>query len=183
MALAKDRSRISVRGGGDLRVRPLKPTPNDTWLVLGYQGGTTIDDGYSMVECVDEKGLLIEYLDGQEIVKVTGKLMQSTIDEINHLKVVGTLWEMYYCVKLANGNYQEYSFPLTRFSFGPTLAMEANKLRDIPFETRCLAVKAAMTRTPTAFNIAVDQAYVLTENAAAQNPPSDTATSVVAALY
>lgn len=183
MPLAKDRSRINVKGGGDLRVRPLKPTPVDTWLVLGYQGGTTVNDEYGMVECIDEAGLQIEFLPGQEIVKISGTLMQSSIDEINHLKTVGTAWEMYYKVILANGNIQEYNFPLVRFKFGPALEMAANKLRGIPFEARALAVKATWTRTPTNFNITADQAYVLTENAAAVNPPSDTAANVVANLW
>lgn len=184
MAVARSRANVNIKGGGILKVRELFPTATDTWTDLGFIGGTDIDDARNMVDVVDERGLQVEWLDGGMKVVIKSTLQQSDIDLINFLRAAGSkLYEMYYMVTLRNTKIQEFDMPLARFNPGAQLKFAAATPRAIPIEIHGLAVKALMTRTPATFNITADEALVVTENAAAQGAPSDTASTVYSTLY
>lgn len=184
MALGKDRGAINVKGGGFFKIRELKPTATDAWSDVGYLQSTEFNDEHTMVEAIDERGLQVDYVDGGQSMKLTTQLMQSDYDVLNLLKgAAGKVYEGYYKCLTAEGNYQEWNFPLCRLNPGIKMTMQASTLRAIPLEIRCLSVKANMTRTPVEYNVTEGQQYVMTENAAEKGAPSDTASTVASTLY
>lgn len=184
MSIARTRANINIKGGGILKCRELAPSASDAFLDLGYLGGTDIGDTHNMVDVIDERGLQVEYLDGGNKVVITSSLQQSDIDLINLLRGAGSkLYEFFYQVVLRNTKVQEFNIPLGRIMAGVQLKFAAATPRAIPVEIHGLAVKAAMTRSPVAFNITQDEAMVVTENASAQGAPSDTAATVYSTLY
>jgi hypothetical protein len=184
MAVGRTRANINVKGGGLLKARMMSPTASDTFVDWGYLGSTDIDDTHNMVDVVDEKGLNIEYLDGGQKVIIRPTLLQSDIDLINLLRSAGSaIYEFYYQVYLRNTKYQEWVMPLGRITAGVQLKHAAGSVRSIPVEIHGLAIKAALTRTPVAFNMNADEAIVVAENASAQGAPSDTASTVYSTAY
>lgn len=182
MALGKLRTSINVRGGGLLKTRELIPAPTDGWSDLGYIQSTQVADTHTMVDAQDERGLMIDWIDGGQGVVISGNLMQSAIDEVTFFKTLSLKYhDLYYYVPLANGQFMEV-VAIGRFKPGFTLAFAAATLRALPFEFHCLPAKIALTRAPTTFNFAINDMYVVTQNASAQNAPTDTATSVAAAI-
>jgi len=182
MALGKARTSFNVRGGGLLKTRELIPTPSDPWVELGYIQNTQFADEHVMVEAQDERGLMIDWIDGGQGVVISGNLMQSAIDEVNFFKGLSLKYhDLYYYVPLANGQFMEV-VAIGRFKPGFTLAFAAATLRALPFEFHCLPAKIALTRAPTTFNFAINDMYVVTQNAAAQNAPTDTAATIPGAL-
>ena len=181
MALQKSRSRINVKGGGDLRLRELDPTPADPFLVVGYLSETALNDEHNFIEAMDELGEVADALSGSQSVMFTPLLKQSSLDEINLLKNAdGKLYEVYYSVALKSGNVQEYHFPFCRIKPGVVATFQSATERTIPCEIHALSPAAAFTHTPTDFNVVKGVPYTVIENAAAQGPPTETAANVAA---
>lgn len=178
MALAKARTSINVKGGGLIKIRELHPTATDAWVDIGYLPKTTISDDHTMMEAGDETGLLIDWIDGNQRVKVTGSIMQSNTAEIGLLKnASGKYYELYYYVLLANGYFQEWLF-FGKFKPGFVLEFAAGAIREVPFEFWAFAVPATVTRNPTGWNVTAGDMYVFSEAAAAIAPPVDTAATI-----
>lgn len=183
MALQKDRSRINVKGGGDLRLRELKPTASDTFLKIGNIKGTDFIDEHTMVESIDDAGNYIDTNSGARKFTIKTVLMQSSADEINLMRnAVGKYYELYYKVRLQNGNYQEFSIAVGKIKPGMVLAMKSATERDIELEIYGLAPNADLARTPTAYNVTENEPYVFVEGASPTDVPSDTASSVAALI-
>lgn len=188
MALLKSRDRVSVKGGGLLKIRQIAPTPSDTWLDVGYLGETNLEDTRNMVESMDERGFTIDYLEGSSAPLIRSTLKQTSIDEINLLKNdSGIYYEVYYYVKTGKGYFQELDILLAKLKPGPVLQFAAATERTLVLELHMLAVNATgtITRAPTGFNMdtSVNPYYVLVENAAAINAPSDTASAMKTAAF
>jgi hypothetical protein len=181
MALAKDRKRLNVKGGGALYVRELDPTPTNTYSLLGYLGGSDVADEHQMVESLDETGVLADVSSGSKIFRLKSKLQQSSIDEMDLLRTAeNKYFEALYVVPLKNGRYQELSIPLCRINPTINASFAAATERNIPIELIGLAPKAAYTRGITAFNVVANQSYVLVEGAAATFNLSNTEASTLA---
>ena len=189
MALGKQRIRTNVKGGGTLKLRILHPTPVDVFTDVGYLGGTNLDDTRNMVQTMDERGLVIDYEEGSSEPVLKCVLHQSAADEINLVKDAdGKYYEAYYVVKTAEGKFQELDIPIVKIKCGAILEFAAAKERTIDLEMHMLAVVtigATITRAPTGFNMdtTVNPYYVLVENAAAINAPSDAGATVKTAVF
>jgi len=86
MSLQKNRTRIWVRGLGNLEVRQIEPSPVDpAFLSVGYIQSTTISDEFEMEDITPETGRVIDYLPKQRVVGGVSQLMQTSINEINLL--------------------------------------------------------------------------------------------------
>lgn len=182
MALAKSRTKIQVRGGGFLLMREISPSPSDTFLDVGYLQSTNWQDERNMLEAIDERGLQVDFVEGGQVVTITSQLMQADIDVINLLKgSASKYFDVYYYAVLADGKYQEFSAPVAKIMGGPKLNFAANTMRTVELQLRLLPSKGAYTRTPTAFNIAAGEFYVVSENVSKQGPPSDTASATASA--
>lgn len=181
MALQKDRSRINVKGGGDLRIRELKPTPTSTFSKIGHIKGTDFIDEHTMVESIDDSGNYIDTNSGARKAMIKSVLMQSSLEEINLMRnAVGKYYEVYYRCVLANGSIQELSIAVAKIKPGAVLAMKSATERDIELEIYCLAPNADLVRAPVAYNVTENEPYVLIENTAGNDKgePTDAASAV-----
>jgi len=188
MALGKSRIKTNIKGGGALKLRMLSPTPADTFSDAGYLNSTDVDDVRNMMESSDERGLVIDYLEGSSAPVLRSVLKQSGIDEITLVKDAdGKYYEAYYAVTTKEGKVQEYDFFIVKIKPGAVLKFAAATERTIELEMHMLAVNASasITRNPVAYNMdpAVNPYYVLTENATAQGAPADTGATVKAAIF
>lgn len=184
MALARNRTRQDVNGGGILKLREISPTASDTFLDAGYLGGSDLGDEHSIIKWIDEVGNVINAQSGQREAGIKSVLQQSGIDEINLLKNArGKYYDVYYYKKnLESGLIQELSAGICKLKPGPVISMKSNTQRTLALEIYFLAPKAAFTRTPTDYNIVADEPYVLIENAVAKGVPTDTAATMAAAI-
>jgi len=185
MALARDRTRQDLNGGGVLKVRQISPTPADPFLDLGYLGGTDLNDEHSIIKWIDEVGNVINAQSGQRECGIKAILHQTSIDEINLLKNArGVYYDIYYYKKnLETGKIQEISACCCKLKPGPVLSMKANSQRTLVLEIYFLAPKGAFTRTPAGFNVVADEPYVIAEQASTPlGAPSDTASSLATAV-
>jgi len=184
MALAKARGSLVVKGGGSLQIREISPSASDAFLSVGYVKATNFNNEHAMVESITDEGLVVQYLSSGEKFMMTVTLMQTAIDELNLLKDAGddTVYEGYYHVALPSGQDQEINIPLMKFRRGFNISRQSGE-QTVEAMVQALSVKAAMTRNPTAYNIAAGAYFVLIENATAQGAPVDTASSVYSTLF
>jgi hypothetical protein len=183
MALAKNRAKINVKGWGYLKLREISPTPSDTFLDVGYLQETSIADTRPMVEAIDERGFQVDYVDSGASLVIIATVMQSDIDIVTLLKVAsGRYYDVYMHGVTADGKYQELRAYCCKLKPGPGFTNKSGAIRTVPIEIHALTVKAAFTANPVAFNIAINEQYVLLENATQQGPPIDTATAVATAV-
>jgi hypothetical protein len=182
MALARNRTRINVKGGGKLYIREISPTASNTYLDLGYLQSTEFMNDNAMVGEVDEAGVLPDMNQGSQKATLKAVLKQSSIDEINLLNnAAGKYYELYYKnANLANGYVQELSIPIAKLKVGTTLKGASATERQLELEVYALAPKAAYTRGVTAFNVTENVPFILTENATAQFNTSNTEASALA---
>jgi hypothetical protein len=177
-AVTRDRTRFNVKGGGMLKLRQISPAASNTFLDVGYLGGTDFNDTKTNVTQKDEKGIVVNFNESEQEVILKSLLKQTGIDEIGLLKgSTGIYYEAYYSALLTNGNTQELNFPCCKVDASVKLGYKpGDRMLDITIHA--LAVKAAFVRNPVGYNIAADQAYVLVENAVALGAPADTAAAV-----
>lgn len=178
MANQFDRRRISVKGGGTLKVREIDPTPSTPFSVIGFITDTTFFDTHNMVESIDDKGDQIDMKSGGQTVRIQSTLMQTAKDEIDLMAAAeGKYFEVYYLVQLNNGNYQEFLMPVCRIRPGTELSFKAATQRTISLEIFALAPAIALgTRAPMGFVTAQWEPYKLVEGAGAIGAPTDAAT-------
>ena len=93
----------------------------------------------------------------------------------------GIYYDCYYSALLANGNTQEWSIPLCKLKVGYVLDLKPGE-RILGMEVHALAPVAAFMRTPAAFNVVALVPYTLTEGAVANGVPTDTASTLAAAV-
>lgn len=182
LALARDRTRISVKGGGLAKIREISPSQVDAFLDLGYLSGSDINDEHNVLEIIDEAGNLIDALSGGQKSYIKTMLKQSSADEINLLKnAAGKYYDFYYYAKLNNGRFQELTAIPCKIKPGPVLSFKSATERTIEVTIYFLAPKAAATRAPIGYNVTADVPYVLIEGAAATGVPTE-ATSTFTTL-
>jgi len=181
MALAKARTKINAKGYGYLLVREISPTPSNSWLDVGYIQVTDFEDTRESVEAVDERGWLVDNLEGGQRVKLTTQLMQSNIDVIAFLKAAGPkYYEIMYKGTTADTQYQKMN-GIGKVTGGLTMKFAANSLRTISLVISMLPWRTAMARTPTDYNVALGDFYVWIEAGSDTAMPSDTAADVATA--
>lgn len=170
LALARDRTRINVKGGGLLKTEVIASGGSAvTMLDLGYldESGLTIER--NMTEFRDDKGNVINVISGGEDWKFDIVLQQSSIDEINLVKnSADEFRHFYYQNKLANGRFQEIYIPLAKIINALELKFKAPDKRLIKVTIQALMPKGAVTVTPAAFNVPADAYGVIIESATAQ---------------
>ena len=180
--LGRVRQRENAKGGGYLYLRQISPTPSDTFLDVGWLGGTDFDDKKTTIESKDECGDLVILLtsDRQATIKsVLHQVSQAEIDLIN--KSTNIFYDAIYKCLLADGTTQVVSLPVCQVAPGASLNYKPGQ-RSLALTIYGLAVKAAMTRTGTDYNVALREPYVMfTADVGAFALPSDTALSVAAA--
>lgn len=184
MSLGKSRKRINVKGGGTLQIRELSPNATDVFSDLGYLLSSKLTDEHTIIELSDERGDLIDAKSGSRKVHWETVLKQSGIDEINLLKnAEGKYYDVFYSVKTVNDSLvQEISLCLCKIKPGPVLEFKSATERTIQVTLYALAPDASLTRTPSAFNVALHEPYVVTEGINANGSPSDSAAGVAAAI-
>lgn len=176
------RKSISVKGGGDLQYRQIDPTPGSSFTSMGYLKQVNLSDQYTMNESRDAAGNVIDYKESGQVLVVKGTLMQTTKTEIDVQRLAkGQYHEFYYYVLLNNGNTQEFSIPIARLKPGQALDFKMGE-RTIEMEIHALWPAANFTRTPTAYNVTQGVPYVLTEGATPNGAPTDSATTLAAAV-
>lgn len=169
MALAKDRTRFSVKGFISIKVKQITSGGADTTMdFLGYSENTDFMVDHEMVDFRDEEGKLRHRLSSAETWRKTINLLQVGIDEINLLKSAnGKFFHLYAIAQLINGNYQEIYMPLVTINPKIDLKFAPGK-RTLPVEVTALMPKGAVNVTPSAFNVPADAYGVIIENASAQ---------------
>lgn len=186
MALGKSRIKQEVKGGGLLKIRQLSPSASDTFVDVGWLGGTDIEDSHDMIDGRDERGLLFNRQSGAETVTIKTKLKQSSKDEIDLVtKCKDQFYEGYYKVLTQAGAYvQEYSFFIMKIKPGVVLSMQSATERTIEVEITLLAVGSETTivRAPTDYNItpSTNPYWLMIENAigSIKGAPTDTAATI-----
>jgi hypothetical protein len=177
MALGLSRTRINVKGGGDIQIREINPTPSDTFLSLGSVKDVTFIDEYGMVESIDGAGDYIDTKPGSRHAHVTAMLQQSTKEEIDVMKdAAGKHYEIYYTVTLNDGSFQEFVAPICRITPGMNLAFASATERTIALDIHFLAPFGILTRTPVSYNTADREPYAVSESSSQIGAPSDAAT-------
>lgn len=183
MPLQYDRRRISVKGGGNLQIRQIDPTPAATFSQLGFLSEVVFSDAHEMVESRDDSGRFIDTKTGGETVKITGILKQTSKEEIDAFAAVATLYhEIYYAATLNNTRVQEFLIPVARIRPGVTLEFKSATERTIAVEIFALAPATALTRTPTSWNTVQWAPYIVQEGAVAVGAPSDAGSVPQAAI-
>jgi len=181
MALARDRKRINVKGGGKIQLRELDPSPSNTYLDLGYLVSNTLTDEHTMVESVDESGQLVNSQTGARKVTWKTVIKQTTADEINLLKNAGTkLYEVYYNVTMSNTYVQMLCLLPVRIKPSVVLDFASATERTLEVEFHCLVPKAAYTRGVTTFNVVANEPYVLVDASSETFNTSNTEASAIA---
>ena len=187
MSLGRVRTRENAKGGGVLWIREISPTASDTFLDLGWLGGTTLDDKQTSIESKDERGDLsiILYSDRTAMLKtILHQVSQDEIDLVNKISNQNAFYDIYYPVLLENGDTQEISAAICQIKMGVPIEYKAAQ-RSLACDIYMLAPAAAFTRTPTAFNVVVSPErlpYVMTTNTVAKGKPSDTASTLATAI-
>jgi hypothetical protein len=154
-----------------------------TELALTWPGG----DGPNMI--LDDGGdatMLVHK--GAEYEKAGGVPSPSEDDPEEWVIVLDVLrnslnkyYEFYYKCPLANGQFQEFVLCPAKIDPNCKLVYKV-AARGIPLKVFGLAPKAALTRTPTGFNIVAGEPFTLSEAGAAIGAPSDTASAVATAV-
>jgi nitrate reductase NapAB chaperone NapD len=189
MGLQRLRTRENAKGGGNLWIRQISPTASNTFLDVGWLGGTTLDDKQTAVESKDERGdlVIVLYSDRTAMLKtILHQVSQDEIDLVNKLSNNNVFYDVYYSALLENGDIQEISAAICQIKMGVPIEYKSSQ-RTLPCDIYMLAPAAAFTRTPTAFNVVVSPEripYVMTEIvlASAYGKPTDTASSLATAV-
>jgi hypothetical protein len=187
MALGRVRTRENAKGGGALWIRQISPAASNTFLDLGWLGGTTLDDKQSAVESKDERGdlAIVLYSDRVAMIKtILHQVSQDEIDLVNKISNNNVFYDVYYAALLESGNTQEISAAICQIKLGVPIEYKSGQ-RTLPCDIYMLAPGAAFTRTPSAYNVVVSPErlpYVMTENAVANGKPTDTASSLATAV-
>jgi hypothetical protein len=184
MANQYDRRRINVKGGGTLMIRAIDPTgaTPTSFVSVGFIKDDTFVEEHTMVESIDSAGNYIDTKSGGRKVRWETTLMQTSKDEIDLLRNAAAVgqaekyFEAYYKVVLNNGAVQEFLFPICRISPSVTLEFKSATERTLKIVINAVAPAAALTRTPTSWNSAQWQPYVMQENATAIGAPTDAPT-------
>lgn len=183
MALGKDRSRINVRGGGDILIRELKPTPVDAFTNLGIVEKFEIIPDLGMMEIPDAEGNLLDWLSGLKKFGVNITLAQSSKEEIDFVNNAGgKYFDVLYNVPMEDTTTQQFSICLLKIAPGTPLTFAGSTKRPVVLSGMALAPSAAYTRTPTAFNIVKNVPIVIYQNATPAATPTDVAATLYAAI-
>jgi|GEM_PF-5078071 len=187
MSLGRSRIKENAKGGGTLWIRQIYPTASNTFLDLGWLGGTTLDDKQSAIESKDERGdlAIVLFSDHTAMLKtILHQVSQDEIDLVNKISNNGTFYDIYYPVLLESGNTQEISAAICQIKLGVPIEFKSGQ-RTLPCDIYMLAPGAAFTRTPTDYNVAISPErlpYVMIENAVAKGKPTDTASTLATAI-
>lgn len=187
MSLQRVRTRENAKGGGVLWIRQISPTPSDTFIDIGWLGGTTLDDKQTSIESKDERGdlAIILYSDRTAMLKtILHQVSQDEIDLVNKLSNQNAFYDIYYPVLLSNGDTQEISAGICQIKMGVPIDYKSAQ-RTLPCDIYMLAPKGAYTRTPTDYNVVVSPErlpYVMITNTVAKGKPSDTASALATAI-
>jgi hypothetical protein len=181
MALAKDRTGFSVKGGGIFKIKEVASGGAFTTMdFLGWLKETAFDIDGDVVQFRDEAGRVINQLRSTETWKFTIITPQVGIDVIDLLRTAnGKFFHVYYQGPLMpNGKYQEIYIPLAAVTSKVPLKFSPGE-RTIQVEVTALMPKGVVTVTPAGFNVAADTYGVITETATTPLGEVTTATGTI----
>jgi len=139
MSLTLNRRAILGRGLGNLAAREVDPTPAASFTLIGYLEESTLDDAVAMEEVMDEAGNLINALERERRVRLESRLLQSSADEINFLRLAtGKIQALRYYGKPAYDRFQYYCFDAARVNPSVNLRYAVGK-RTLPFAAVALS--------------------------------------------
>ena len=184
MAIGKTRTRINVKGGDVFKMREISPTPSNTFVDYGSLSSLEFNDVRDMVESPDAAGNLVNANAAGRTVSFTLNLMQTTKEEIDAVAALADKYfDCIYHVQLSvAANYQHLSMCCVKFNPSVQLVYQAGTRREIKLTGYALAPKAAMTRTPTTYNVVAGVPYIFLDDTTAATDPSDTAADVATAV-
>lgn len=141
LTTVRDKGAVVKFGGGIIKIRTTDDdggaTYGTTVYDLGYIQETTFTDSTDIEDIKDETGSVIQSLEGDRTVKLSGVLMQSdklTLDIAKETR--GNYYEVYYkSHSNVNGAVQEILFGICRIK--PMIEL-ASTTRRIPIEITCL---------------------------------------------
>jgi hypothetical protein len=115
MGLQKDRTRIHVRGLGNLYLRELEPSEAADFSSAGYIKGTTIEDVYEMEDITPETGERTDRLEKSHTADLQTNLEQSSLEEIELIKLAsGKVYAARYFGLTGTGRFQYFNFDLAK---------------------------------------------------------------------
>lgn len=167
MALGRDRERFAVKGGGLMKSAILASggvlnTMSDLGWIMESQ--LVIDKNVIVIK--DERGFVVNAIEGGEDWKFDVTLGQVSLDEINLILNGPIVYRhFYYCSQLASGIYQEVYIPLAKITNPVELPFKAGEQRKLKCTIQALIPKGAVTVTPAGFNVPVDCYGIIVENA------------------
>jgi hypothetical protein len=139
MGLTRDRTRIYVKGLGNLQVRQIEPTAATVFSSVGYLKSTQFTDDVTSEEIIPETGELINVLAKQRVVKGVAQLQQSGLDELGLLINAGGQVHAirYFGSPAPSVAFQFFCFEQARIKPGLTLNYQPGE-RLLPMEYSCL---------------------------------------------
>lgn len=164
--LKKDRTRSSVKGLGNLRIRetsPVNATAFDTVGSLDGDTGTTLENFVDVEEIVPETGVLEDVKEKTEITRLSTNLLQTSIDEINLNKTSsGKTYALRYFGKHSENHFQYFCAPKAKLNPGVSLGFR-NEKRVLPFKAWALKQQELAYNVPDIY-IAETQKEIYTDN-------------------
>jgi len=178
----KSREQINVKGPSTVQYRELFPTASDAWVDLGYIKESELSDIYNMIKSIDSQGNKIDNKEAGQDVTFTTKLMQSQKEQLDFQRLAATKYfQIYMPLLLNNGDTQEFVFHICRITPGAKLSMKAGeRLIDITIDA--LAPSADFTAAPTDYNVTKNVPYTMVENTVVVGAPTNTASTLYAAI-
>lgn len=138
MALQKDRSRIHVRGLGNLWLLRKEPSLDTAFYSAGHLKNTTITDTVEQEEIQPETGHVIDRLARSRSVVIETNMEQSSLDEISLTKdAVGKVYAFRYQGLTYTGRYQYFCAEQARIQPGLVLPFAPGE-RLIPMKIQAL---------------------------------------------
>lgn len=147
LSTLRDKGAVVKYGGGIIKVREVADDgsgASGTGIDLGYIQETTFADITEDEEIIDETGNLVNVLESNRTVRLTGVLMQSdkaTLDIAKRCR--NKYYQVYYLMNTSvNGKKQELLMGICRIK--PAVELPSNTRR-IPIEIKCLKNENAIT--------------------------------------
>lgn len=182
MALAKDRTKINVKGGGLLKIRETTAAGAETTMLdVGYLSNVVVAQDGKMVEIPNDSGMLIQMLSGGLSFTIEGTLLQVGKDEMDVLLTASDkFFYAYYQALMSNTKYQEIYIGLCKIEANMEKNYAAGSPQTLRIRIHALLGKhtGTVTLAPTAANHAVGVVAVLAENAAAQGEITTVASTI-----
>jgi hypothetical protein len=128
MTLQLDRRRILVKGLSTIDVRELDPSADADYTNIGYHESTDLNIASTVVEYMDETGILVDVPEQSRLVTGVTQLMQSSKVEMDFLvAAAGKYHALRFYGMAGPGRFQYWSFPAVKIKPGFTAGYKPGK--------------------------------------------------------